>query len=248
MSEISIAEKLKSMQVNEYHKNILNLNFNNILTTNYDYNFTPGVTDVKTQETKYSLYRYQIHHTTKIWHIHGEINAPESIMIGYEHYMGSIHNIQISLNKKQKKSEKESENKRASWVDVFLSDDIYILGLGLDFGEIDLWWLLSYRNRLILENKIEENKVVYIKTKKKIPPSINLSEEEINNTLKEEKAKIEMLKVFGVKIKEIDFNGNYKNYYDCVIDFLKLENDKLNTSDKRNNNFTPNLINDINFY
>lgn len=57
-----------------------------------------------------------------------------------------------------------------------------------------------------------------------------------------------MLKVFGVKIKEIDFNGNYKNYYDCVIDFLKLENDKLNTSDKRNNNFTPNLINDINFY
>ena len=76
---------------------------------------------------------------------------------------------------------------------------------------------------MILENKIEENKVVYIKTKKKIPPSINLSEEEINNTLKEEKAKIEMLKVFGVKIKEIIFENNYIDYYNQVIQFLKTD-------------------------
>lgn len=173
-----IARKLKDMNRNQFHEKILNLNFNNILTTNYDYNFTPYATGIKTKETKYSLYRYQMYNNTKIWHIHGEINAPESIMIGYEHYMSSIHNIQINQKENQK------ENKKISWIDIFLNDNIYILGLGLDFGEIDLWWLLSYRNRLILDNKIQKNKVIYIKNKKLISSNINLSEEEkINNIL-----------------------------------------------------------------
>ena len=215
-----IARKLKDMNRNQFHEKILNLNFNNILTTNYDYNFTPYATGIKTKETKYSLYRYQMYNNTKIWHIHGEINAPESIMIGYEHYMSSIHNIQINQKENQK------ENKKISWIDIFLNDNIYILGLGLDFGEIDLWWLLSYRNRLILDNKIQKNKVIYIKNKKLISSSINLSEEEkINNILKnkEEKAKIEMLKVFGVEIKEIIFENNYIDYYNQVIQFLKTD-------------------------
>lgn len=99
-------------------------------------------------------------------------------MIGYEHYISSIHNIQINQKENQK------ENKKISWIDIFLNDNIYILGLGLDFGEIDLWWLLSYRNRLILDNKIQKNKVIYIKNKKLISSNINLSEEEkINNIL-----------------------------------------------------------------
>lgn len=137
-------------------------------------------------------------------------------MIGYEHYISSIHNIQIN----------QKENKKISWIDIFLNDNIYILGLGLDFGEIDLWWLLSYRNRLILDNKIQKNKVIYIKNKKLISSNINLSEEEkIKNILKnkEEKAKIEMLKVFGVEIKEIIFENNYIDYYNQVIQFLKTD-------------------------
>ena len=137
-------------------------------------------------------------------------------MIGYEHYISSIHNIQIN----------QKENKKISWIDIFLNDNIYILGLGLDFGEIDLWGLLSYRNRLILDNKIQKNKVIYIKNKKLISSNINLSEEEkINNILKnkEEKAKIEMLKVFGVEIKEIIFENNYIDYYNQVIQFLKTD-------------------------
>ena len=137
-------------------------------------------------------------------------------MIGYEHYISSIHNIQIN----------QKENKKISWIDIFLNDNIYILGLGLDFGEIDLWWLLSYRNRLILDNKIQKNKVIYIKNKKLISSNINLSEEEkIKNILKnkEEKAKIEMLKVFGVEIKEIILENNYIDYYNQVIQFLKTD-------------------------
>ena len=79
---------------------------------------------------------------------------------------------------------------------------------------------------MILDNKIQKNKVIYIKNKKLISSSINLSEEEkINNILKnkEEKAKIEMLKVFGVEIKEIIFENNYIDYYNQVIQFLKTD-------------------------
>ncbi len=34
-----------------------------------------------------------------------------------------------------------------SWVDYFLRDHIHIVGLGLDFTEIDLWWLLLHKRR-----------------------------------------------------------------------------------------------------
>ena len=34
-----------------------------------------------------------------------------------------------------------------SWLDVFLRDDIHIVGLGLDCTEIDLWWAVTYKAR-----------------------------------------------------------------------------------------------------
>ncbi len=215
-----IVDSTKRIARNNYHDVILDLRFENILTTNYDYNLSPDVSGSKTKETKYSLYRYQEYKDKKIWHIHGELNNPESIMIGYEHYMGSIHNIQTNQNKKK------DEKKKESWVDIFLRDDVYILGLGLDFGEIDLWWLSSYRNRLILEDKIPANKIVYIKSKKieTFNNEIIECEKRVENNIKEkeEKAKIEMLQVFGVEIKEFNLaDRNYSLFYDEVITFLR---------------------------
>lgn len=34
-----------------------------------------------------------------------------------------------------------------SWLDYFIVADIYILGFGMDFSEIDIWWLLCRRLR-----------------------------------------------------------------------------------------------------
>ena len=34
-----------------------------------------------------------------------------------------------------------------SWVDHFLRDHVHIVGLGMDFTEIDLWWLLVHKRR-----------------------------------------------------------------------------------------------------
>jgi hypothetical protein len=35
-----------------------------------------------------------------------------------------------------------------SWVGLFLQNDIHIVGLGLDYQEFVLWWLLGFKQRL----------------------------------------------------------------------------------------------------
>lgn len=118
------------------------------------------------KEKTYSVFRQKILSNTKVWHIHGEINSPRSILLGYEHYSGQLQHIRnyvilgardeyknfrsnslISLIKKRK----EENN---SWLDLFFSKDIYIVGLTLDFVEIDLWWLITHRARAKLEMKL----------------------------------------------------------------------------------------------
>ena len=34
-----------------------------------------------------------------------------------------------------------------SWLDSFILGDVFILGFGFDFSELDLWWLLNRRQR-----------------------------------------------------------------------------------------------------
>ena len=34
-----------------------------------------------------------------------------------------------------------------SWIDKFLFSDVYVLGFGYDYAEMDLWWLLNQKKR-----------------------------------------------------------------------------------------------------
>lgn len=107
----------KKKGYNEYHRKLVDLGYDNILTTNYDYafqlsvdeNFFDKKTDwaVNKQEIKHSLKRcYAIPEiNTKVWHIHGELfdsrkltkesgyYSEESIMIGYAHYVSYLNKI-----------------------------------------------------------------------------------------------------------------------------------------------------------
>lgn len=205
----SICKEISQLQSNKYHEEILGLNFTNILTTNYDYNFTPKFQQ-RNSEIKYSLKRFQEYKNTKIWHIHGEINQPQSIMLGYDHYLKSISTIHQHL---EKYLFKEEEKVFLTWMDIFLKDDIYILGLELDFGELDLWWMISYRNRLKLEHKLVNNKITYI--------DIQTKENKLNN---KHKAKLSMLKTFDIDIKTFELsNNNYQNIYDNIIKYLQTQ-------------------------
>lgn len=45
--------------------------------------------------------------------------------------------------KKDMSTYNEILNQENSWVNRFFTDDIYIIGLGLSFEELDLWWLID---------------------------------------------------------------------------------------------------------
>lgn len=174
---------------NTIHRAVMNLPINTFLTTNYDYalekSVDPLFKDKKgSDETTYS--RNRKHMVTvgserkTIYHIHGEMQVPKSICLGFEHYSGSLEKMRhdlvrstyndssdkhtyhlrdVMLNLKNANGENEDDG---CWYLKFFKEDIYILGLRFDFSEQDLWWLLDFRirkmnyekNDLAINNKI----------------------------------------------------------------------------------------------
>ena len=117
------------------------------------------------KENAYSLHRFHAFikkdgadvKIKRIWYIHGEANKPASIMLGYNHYgstlgrMADYYNgkdIYKSLVPLQKRLSTLSTSEPKSWIDLFYSKNIYIIGYGLDNAEIDIWWLLGKRARM----------------------------------------------------------------------------------------------------
>lgn len=153
-----IANRIASFRPNKIHEQIMALGLKNILTTNYDYTLelAGGAADQKTirnlgvvPENLYSLFRFSSVGKTQVWHIHGERNAPQTIALGYEHYSGYLQRMRNYVvmgtekaYKKQFDSLESRLKKRAvtfdSWVDFFFTQDVYILGLTLDFVEMHL--------------------------------------------------------------------------------------------------------------
>ena len=57
-----------------------------------------------------------------------------------------------------------TSNNILSWIDLFFMSNLYIIGLGLNYEEIDLWWILTIRKRLIQKigrNHINNNIIYY---------------------------------------------------------------------------------------
>lgn len=160
------------------HHKIMTLHGCHILTTNYDYclersfdpKFKPGQT---TRAILYSKDRYQQVGEKKVWHIHGELRGPCSICLGYEQYAGELEKLRASLVEKAGGSYwlKEVMEKRLApgnnWGHLLFTDDIYILGLSLDVSEMDIWWLLNYRAKQKVQEKLDiRNHIVYYETGK----------------------------------------------------------------------------------
>ncbi len=150
-----------------------------LLTTNYDLTLEQVLTarpdkiqnagEVK--ENLYSLFRVNKMGNHNIWHIHGNALHPSSITLGYEHYSGylqQMRNYVVSgVSRSKEKTSllqrlKENAVTHTSWIDYFFTHDVHILGLNLDFVEMHLWWLLTFRARLRLQNHSgPQNKIVY---------------------------------------------------------------------------------------
>ena len=108
---------------NDYHQKLASLDYEDILTTNYDYSLEKSIEPnfiskkrkfaQNRQERKFSLKRcYKLNSGTRFWHIHGELfdsrihsnvskyYPEESIMIGYEHYANYLEKIQENIKGK----------------------------------------------------------------------------------------------------------------------------------------------------
>jgi hypothetical protein len=194
-----------------------------ILTTNYEFALEQPIMgnsdDFKNKgvvaEQRYSLFRQFEVSGKRYWHIHGDAKHPSSIALGYEQYSGYLQNMRnymvsgtkdtyksVSLESLLKRL-KNNDYSTISWMDLFFSHDVHILGLGLDFVEIHLWWLLTYRARVLNGHKLpRRNRVYYYYPK---------SREAIDKT------KHRFLRAYGVTLRGVDDSGGKKDYYSKVI-------------------------------
>ncbi|MCJ8326249.1 MAG: SIR2 family protein [Campylobacterales bacterium] len=124
---------------------LIALEFDNYITTNYDNIFEKAyqnnsINNIETShistELIYSIRRYKQLNNCKLWHIHGEINQPKSIMLGMDQYIGSISKIDDYIKGNYKFSNGSTkysiEDKllknnfdEISWIELFLIQ-IYI--------------------------------------------------------------------------------------------------------------------------
>ncbi|BBB33355.1 conserved hypothetical protein [Thermotomaculum hydrothermale] len=224
----TIANLVKNLKPNEFHEKFCNIGATHILTTNYDYNIENSKNEnIKSnekmrtanvfRETKYSMFRRRKCGEKFVWHIHGEADVPNSITFGHEHYVGYIQKIRNYLttgiprkdgeniispffSPNPKASINEIKNyEKYSWVDLFLGCDVHIVGFSFDYTEIDLWWLTIYKEKL-RQKKENISKTVY--------HYIENSEKKT----KQEKAKLSLLKSYGVTIKPYKLKDNS---YEC---------------------------------
>ncbi len=154
------AKLINSILPNELHAEAVLSGVNNILTTNYDYNLEVSSRlefgSSQTKETKYSVHRRKCADGVCVWHIHGEADYPRTLMLGHEHYSGYVDKLQdfvppLSGGTPARKAKRvDGRRKRGegqNWVELFLDSNVHVIGFSFDYTEIELWWLLSVKER-----------------------------------------------------------------------------------------------------
>lgn len=245
-----IADLLGKHEGNETCKKILQSGFTNYITTNYDHaientfllmNQEENSTLNSEKESGISEKNYSIRRCTKlikkgsivgnVWHIHGDSNQPNSIMLGFNHYVGYVAKVDSYLKGKYNSSSNHDVNLKPilsidkkiehndfdqrSWIELFFNTDVHIVGFGFDFYEIDLWNILTKRARLHSQSDIN-NKIFYY-TK----PIAQVDE----NKRSLESNKRDMLTSLGVIVKDVELHkkecGNY-DYEQQWHKFIKI--------------------------
>ncbi len=156
------------------------------LTTNFDYMFERAISTIygeskevysprivgKNETYITNKRRTELPHKKRIFHIHGELELPNTICLGLMHYASNLSKIMESILGKDDEGQEyflaqdclSPSGRFLSWAQYFFSHDVYILGFGLDNAEVDIWWILAYRNYLMSSNDSAKptNNVVYL--------------------------------------------------------------------------------------
>lgn len=207
---------------------LLQIPFDQILTTNYTYEIervankyvkqggeyckriTKTTETNKKAEGKYLLHTYNEicfnGHVHKVWHIHGENRKPQSLILGHYAYGILLSKYQKELSSRgNKQFVREQEGKPPilkSWLDAFIMGDVYVLGFGFDFSEMDLWWLLNRKKR----EKATHGNVYYY------------------SHVKGNEVRLSMLEAYGAIIENVGFYCapyDFKSFYHAAIEDIK---------------------------
>ena len=154
-------------------RSIMNLPVDDILTANYSFELEAAdgmplkkktyssrlSSTFELEEKRFRLYQYyETEQRKRIWHIHGDVAKPETILMGHYYYAKLLRYIQECVPRTVRRYQYCKKNDEPfhpySWVDQFLTGDIYIVGLGMYLCEIDLWYLLCCKKRNFPETKV----------------------------------------------------------------------------------------------
>ena len=223
---------------------LLSTGFDDIITTNYDYrleiaatqketitksfldNHAHNIEEGKRVEPKYLIKSYQsIDYSgvnNRIWHVHGESKKQDSMILSLNYYSRLLARI-IKCSEEAKNRYVSSQKKSVtpaikSWIDSFILGDVYVLGFGFDYSEIDLWWLLERKSN----EKANHGKLYFY--------------EPVSNHVSEYNEKCQLLKLFGAKPDNLgyDVSGKsenekkkiYSDFYLKAIDSIRQEVEK----------------------
>ncbi len=120
--------------------------------------------------------------TKSVWHAHGAVSEKgqvSSLCMWFKTYIQNVAEIKQRLYPSKFMNSKESRNiynmvdeiqtsgfysgKITSWFQLFFTGDVDIIGTELSYSELDVWWVLSCRSKLIREGKLKKgfNKIRY---------------------------------------------------------------------------------------
>lgn len=209
---------------NKYLQKLLDIGFDEIITTNYSYELEMAALDklditesqlkrlaehtsgVDRVEGKYLLHSYNNvnYKGTKqhIWHIHGEARKPDSMILGHYYYANLVSKMK-AVSDSRRDSYKDKGFTPKSWIDSFILGNVYILGFGFDFSEVDLWWLLNRKKR---ENAVHGSTVFY----------------NVHNTGdKDNDAQMKLMDMLSVEVVSVPTDKEYLDGYDDAISKIK---------------------------
>lgn len=223
-----------SLPENSVHLLIKAINPSAIMTTNYDnlleYVYDSSYVFSGNKQPKYLSEKTSDIEGTWFYHIHGVIDNPKSICLGYEHYIGVVQKLRNEINTDKKETQQNEpkmsilrrlsgikDSTELKWGERFYKDDIDIIGLSLDTCEIDLWWILTHRAFLYFTNHQSArtwiaNTVTYHDIVNDVEQDDNDKEELRKIKLQQQASKFKLLESQHVEVKKYLLSEHDKSY------------------------------------
>ena len=202
-----LCDMLYKQSHSPYYTELFNINTQNYVTTNYELFLNKefeshGFSHIKNSGNTSRLFvrdALSKHiQSVSIWNIHGNLKAPDSIMLGIKDYCEYVSEINQYINE----DHSESVN---TWIDLFFRTNVYIIGFGLGYEEIDLWYILTIRKRLKRQNNgIINNHIYYYDIERD-----------------SDKDKNELLKSLDIEVINVPYKDSYQISYEIMFGMLR---------------------------